>query len=151
MEETLKRIKKELHKIIKSENLKYKHTKDKYMEKLEYSNFYTLNRKKHFLTYSFIYQKKEESLSFNYHIEFNNKTININETHMLSDYLNDSLPGIKEEHKEMGSLIYKYEVDNNVLKNTVDIEKQATSVIKVFIENYKSIDKYAKNIAKQNS
>lgn len=148
MEIILKRIKKELKETIKKENLKYKHLNNAYIEEINYSNFYTLNRKKHFLTYSFIYNKKEESLSFNYHIEFNNKNSSINKTHMLSNYQNDDLPGIKEEHKEIGSLIYKYEVVNNVLKNTVDIEKQTDMIIKVFLDNYKSIDNYAKNIVK---
>lgn len=151
MELILKRIKKELQETIKKENFKYKHTNNIYQEKIEYFDYYTINRKKHFLQYSFIYQKKETSLSFTYHIEYNNKNVNVSETHSLSDYQNDNLPGIKEEHKEMGSLIYKYEVIDHILKNSVDIEKQADNVIKVFLENYQNISKYAKNIAKKNS
>ncbi|XMB72452.1 hypothetical protein RJI07_00775 [Mycoplasmatota bacterium WC30] len=148
MEAILKQIKQELKPIQKAENFRYKHFNNSFQESLEYHDFYTLNRKKHFLVFRFVYQKQEESLSLIYNYAFNSRTIVVNDIHSLADYKNDSLPGIIETDKDKLKDIYKFSVEEGQIKNVVDIEIQLDTILSIFKNNYKNIIDYAKNITK---
>ncbi|MCK5731475.1 MAG: hypothetical protein KAH13_00500 [Tenericutes bacterium] len=147
MEMILKQIKKDLYEISKKEAYNVKHSKNKFQDKLEYFNYFTLNRKKHFLVFRFVYQKLEESLSFTYHIEIHNRNQDLIEDYNLSD-IDSSLPGINEEYKDMIKSIYDYQVDNQRIVNKVDIKQQYEKIMLIFKKNYMNITKYAETIAK---
>lgn len=147
MEQILKTIKKDLSEIAKKENFKVKHIKNNYQDILEYSYFFTMNRKKHFINFRFIFQKAEESLSFVYHYEFNNKDKTISNTHSLANYQIDSLPGISDSSKERLNSVYKYEIIENKIKNTIQIENQYNIILAVFKKDYNAILKYVKNLS----
>lgn len=147
MEMILKQIKNELKELSKQETFNLKHSKNKFQDKLEYFNYYTLNRKKHFLVFRFIYQKVEESLSFTYHIEIHNKNQDLIEDYNISD-IDSSLPGINEEYRDMIKSIYDYQVDDQRIVNKIDIQQQYEKIMLIFKKNYKNIIKYAENIAK---
>ena len=148
MEAHLKQIKTELKEICEKENFKYKHVKNHYQEMLEYHDFFALNRKKHFLVFKFIYQKQEESISFTYHFEYNNKTKTVNETHSLSNHEVDKLPGVSSDSIDLAKTIYQYEVVDGQIKNAVDLDKQTTNILSVFKNNYSSIITHVKNLSK---
>lgn len=148
MEQILKKIKKEIKPIQKANNLKYSHTNNRYQETLGYTAFFSLNRKKHYLEFRFVYQKQEESLSFLYNYAFNTKTTVVNEAHSLANYPEDKLPGIKEDSKLNCNDLYKFEVVDGQIKNTVDIDVQYEGILTIFRQNFQIIMKYAKNIAK---
>lgn len=148
METNLKKIKTELKEICSKENFKFKHVKNHYQDILEYYDYYSLNRKKHFLVFRFVFQKQEESISFTYHFEYNNKTKIVNETHSLSNFEADKLPGISEESKNLAQSIYKYEVIDGKIVNTIDLNKQTEGILKVFKDNYSNIIKHVKNMSK---
>ncbi len=148
MKAILKQIKSELKEIKKAENLRYKHSNNRYQESLEYHDFYTLNRKKHFLVFRFVYQKQEESLSLIYNYAFNSRSIVVNETHSFSNYNTDELPGILETDKEHLKEIYKFSVEDGQIKNTVDLNIQLKIILSVFKSSYKRIIEHAKKISK---
>ena len=148
MEAILKRIKQELKTIQKTENLRYKHYNNNYQEWLEYHDYYTLNRKKHFLVFRFVYQKQEDSLSLIYNYVFNSKNVVVNESHSLADYKSDSLPGIAEADKIKLKEIFSFSVEDGQIKNTTDIEIQVETIISVFKKNYQSIIEYARDTIK---
>ncbi len=149
METNLKKIKNSLKEICSKENFKYKHIKNHYQEMIEYYDYYSLNRKKHFLVFRFIFQKQEESISFTYHFEYNNRTKTINETHSLSNYEADKLPGLTEENKEFAKEIYSYAVEDGAIKNTVDLEKQTDKLINLFKKSYNNIIAHVKKLSKE--
>jgi len=148
MEQILKNIKKELQIYSKEDKLKYKHLNNVYQETLQYTAFFSLNRKKHYLEFNFVYQKKEESLSFIYNYTFNSKSIIVSESHSLANYPEDSLPGIAEADKLNLKDIYKFEAIDNQIKNKVDILKQYEVILDIFKRNYKSMMKHVKNVIK---
>ncbi|MCK4551811.1 MAG: hypothetical protein KAU02_02755 [Tenericutes bacterium] len=147
METILKQIKKDLQDLSKKEAYNVKHSKNKFQDKLEFYKYYTLNRKKHFLVFRFVYQKLEESLSFTYHIEFHNRNKDLIEDYNLSD-IDAGLPGIDEEYNDVIKSIYNYQVDNQRIVNKVDINQQYEKIMLIFKKNYMNIIKYAENLAK---
>lgn len=149
MQANLKQIKTELKDISKKENFKFKHVKNHYQDMLEYYDFFSLNRKKHYLVFRFIYQKQEESISFIYQFEYNNKTKAVNETHSLSNHEADNLPGLTEQAKEMAKEVYEYAVEGDAIKNKVELKTQTELILKIFKENYISIINYVKKLSKE--
>ena len=150
MELILKQIKTDLKQIRKDNNWKFKHINNHFQEILEYTDYYSLNRKKHFLTMRFILQKKENSLSFNYHYVFSSKNFTIDETHSFAESTKDLLPGINPVDREKLRLIYRYEVEEKAIKNQISLDDQVKTVMEVFKANYPAIINHVKSFTKTN-
>ncbi len=147
MEPTLKLIKTELIPIVKEENIRYSHINNFYQEILEYTDYFTLNRRKHFLVLRFVLQKRESSLSFNYRFVYNSKDRVVDELYSFADK-DKELPGIGPIDKEKLSSIYKFSSKENGILNEIPLGNQSQVIMEVFKNSYKNIIDYAKNIAK---
>jgi len=150
MEKILKKIKNDLIGIKKQENWKFKKYSNNVQAILEYLDYFTINRKKHFLSIRFILQKEQKSLSVIYNIKFNTKNLNVDETYSFEDKNQENLPGIKKENREKLLQIYKFQVKENQIVNTVSLEEQYEVIMKVFKDDIKTVIEYAKNINKKN-
>ncbi len=150
MEKILKKIKNDLLEIKKQENWKYKKYSNSVQEVLEYLDYFTINRKKHFLSIRFIFQKEQKSLSVIYNIQFHSKNLDINEKYSFENQKQTKLPGIKKENREKLLDIYEFQVIDNQIINTVPLETQYEVIINVFKNSIHNIIEYAKNINKKN-
>ena len=150
MEPLLKQIKTELKPIAKAENWKAKHINNHLQEILEYTDYFTLNRKKHYLTLRFILQKREHSLSFIYRYVYNSKTITVDETHSFAEANKKVLPGVSPLDREKLFDIYHYGIEDKTIRNEVPLEEQKQTLMEVFKNNYQTIVNHAKNIHKLN-
>jgi len=149
MEPTLKLIKAELKPIVKEENLKYKHINNAFQEILEYTDYFTINRRKHFLVLRFICQKQENTLSFHYRYVFNTKLKSVDEAFSFADKAQEALPGVTPTDFTKLPPIYQFVVSEGSVINQVPFEEQYKTVMEVFKNNYKNIIEHAKNIAKR--
>lgn len=145
MEQILKKIKTELKGIRKEYTLRLKHMNNKHQEVLEYTNFYGLNFKKHNLVCRFILQKQENALSFTYKYICDKKNCDIIQEYSFMS--NDTLeyPCFTEEDIKKIKAIYTFEVEDNIIKNTTDLETQADVLVTVFKKNYKALNGFVKN------
>lgn len=146
MEPTLKKIKTELKEIKNNNNLKYSHENNHIQETVEYSLYYGLNRKKHYLTFRFVYQKKENTLSFIYEYAYHKKQREIKEVYSLLNYQNTEFPGMDDIDEKQISSIYKFVNRENKIVNEIALKTQAEIVVDIFKKHYKSMIKYVKNL-----
>lgn len=146
MEPALKKIKNELKEIKTNHNLKYSHENNHIQETVEYAIYYGLNRKKHYLTFRFVYQKKEQALSFIYAYGYYKKQQEIKEVYSLLNYQNTEFPGMVDVDEKQISSIYKFVNQDNCIVNEVPLETQADLIIDIFKKNYASLIKYVKNL-----
>ncbi len=144
MEPILKTIKTELKPFKQEHNFKVKHFKNAFQEGLEYYDYYSLNRKKHYLVLRFVYQRDQQSLSVFYRYQFQSKTKTVDEDHSFAQNEKATLPGIKKADREKLLQAYRFEVVDGKIINTVPIEEQYNIIIDVFKKNVNSIVKLAK-------
>ncbi len=149
MEKILKKIKNDLLEIKKQENWKYKRYSNSVQEVLEYLDYFTINRKKHFFSIRFILQKEQKSLSVVYNIQFHSKNLDINEIYSFENQKQTKLPGIKKENRERLLDVYEFRVIDNQIVNMVPLETQYEVIMSVFKDSIQNIMKYAKNINKK--
>ncbi|MBN2540486.1 MAG: hypothetical protein JXB08_03055 [Bacilli bacterium] len=149
MEPILKTIKTELKPFKKEHNFIVKRIKNAFQDGLEYFDYYSLNRKKHYLVVRFIYQKDQNSLSVIYRYQFQSKTKTIDEEHSFAEMDKVHLPGIKKADREKLYGAYKFDVVENKIVNTVPLEEQHKIIIDVFQNNINSIVKLAKSSNKK--
>ncbi len=139
MEAILKQIKTELKTIRKENSFKLKRVNNHYQDRLDYYDYYSINRKKHYLMMSFIFQKKENSLSFIYNYVCTLKNCDINTTNSFQDALEKTIPGVNKADRQKLIGIYDFEVIDDIIQNKVSIEEQTKVVLDVFKNSYKSI------------
>lgn len=150
MELALKQIKTNLKPIAKSDNLKYKHLNNEFQEIIEYSDYYTLNRRKHYLVMRFIHQKRENVLSFNYRFVYNAKNVILDESYSFMDKDKVILPGINPIDRQRLFDLYKLSLIDNRIVNEISLDEQYKTLNEIFMNSYKNIIEYGKNLPKIN-
>jgi len=147
MEPILKRIKNDLKELKKAENWKYKHINSSVQERLEYTDFFALNRKKHNLTLAIVFQKEAKSISVNYHVQYHGKNSEIDEIYSFENEEQKHLPGISKADREKLLELYQYKAEGNTIVNEVPLEKQYETIMKILAKDIQAIIKYAKSLA----
>lgn len=147
MQPILKQIKRELKAIAKQENLKVKHQKNGYQESLSYTDYYAINRKKHYLSIAFVLQRRERSISWQYQVEYHNKNKDVDETYVLSQDKSGVFPGIDDNDVRRVKKLYDYVPKDGHLENQIPLETQALTLIDAFKNNYKAMIDYAKRLS----
>lgn len=148
MEPILKRIKNDLKELKKAEKWKVKHINSSVQERLEYMDFFALNRKKHNLTLAIVFQKQAKSISVNYRVQYHGKNSDIDELYSFENEEQKHLPGISKADRETLLKIYQFKAEDNTIVNEVPLEKQYETMMKVLAKDIPAIIKYAKSFAK---
>ena len=146
MDPILKNIKQTLKPKKKQLNLTFKHLKNHVQDKLLYTKYFGLNRKKHFLQIQLILQQKEQSLSMLYTFAYDKKDKDIEETYSLMNYQDTSFPGMKDLDVSRLERIYQFEAKDHHIENSVSLEEQANTLLEILDKNLEHMVTYVKQL-----
>ncbi len=144
MEAIIKQIKQEFKPLKKEHGLRCKHTNNSKQDVLEYIKPFGLNTNKHNITFKFILQKHENSISFTYSFICLKKYCDLKESYSFFDDVNE-YPGFNSDDVKKIKDLYQFDVVEGIIQNKVPLEDQKTVILKVVSDNLANIIDYVRN------